>query len=217
MVYPSIHSLLVLSGPLFTGERWSIGLRMTRVSPAASVQTDAARAAPIFAAVRNYWAGNFGVGNQAKLDLIKVNTIATTGKYLHPWTILEEQIPPVSPQGGASAMPPQVSCVVTLETGATRGLASRGRIFLPAPIANVGTDGRMVAAPRDAILAGARGFINAVNGAAGGDRVIVASDVREGAARAVTSVAVGLVLDTMRSRRASLEEDRASLPVAAPA
>ena len=216
MAFPGAHSLLVLAGPLFTEERWSIGLRLSRVGPGGSQQIDEDRAAPIFDAIATFWAGNFGVGRQAALDLIKLNTIGPDGKYLQPYTVLRELSPVVASGGTPSPFPPQVSCVVTLETGQNRGLAARGRVFLPAPMATVQSDGRMAVADRDAISAGARALVNTINTAASPDRVIVASDVREGAIRQVTAVSVGLVLDTMRSRRTSLQEDRASVVVQAP-
>lgn len=218
MPFPAVHSLLTMSGPLYGSERWSMGLRLTRIDPGGDLAVAEQRAEPIFDAVEAVWGGNFGVGNQAPLDLLKLNNINLDGRYLNDYTVLREFPTPVVPQGGASNMPPQVSCVVTLETGITRGLACRGRIFFPAPVASVGADGRMPQAAADAIRAGARFLINSINAAAGqGDRVIVASDVRGGAIREVTAVSVGRVLDTMRSRRTSLEEERASLAVTAPA
>lgn len=73
----------------------------------------------------------------ARLDWVKVNAINPDGQYVHPITNAEYDL---DVRGGAGSNttpihPLQVSLVVTWGTDVSRGRASKGRIFLPAPFA----------------------------------------------------------------------------------
>lgn len=114
--------------------------------------------------------------------------------------------------------PPQIALVATLLTGAA-GSTGRGRFFIPSPrMGNLGVDGRLAVADRDAHLANVVAFINACNTSltgAGFGRIVVASggSVQRGVApslRPITHVAVGRVLDTQRRRREGLLEEKAT-------
>lgn len=98
--------------------------------------------------------------------------------------------------------PPQTACVVSLRS-ARAGATGRGRMFLPYPaVCYVGTDRRWSAADTTLIADAAKAFIDAMQLALG--NVLVVSN--KGYTSPVTSVRVGNVPDTMRSRRASMAE-----------
>lgn len=212
MPYARSHQYLSLSGTNFVNERFSIGLRLNNVSGSFPA-TQAAQQAlcdQYATAVSTWWGGQNVIGNQAKLDLVKLNEIDVLGKYRRAWTNLKEIIPATSP-GIASAFPPQVSLVASLRTGANRGGAARGRIFLPAPAIGMQANGVMSPANQAGALTTVNNLLSAVNGVEAGRVVIVASKVGLGAERSVTRVEIGVVFDTMRSRRSNFLE----LPVGA--
>lgn len=100
---------------------------------------------------------------------------------------------------------PQATVVATLTTASPRGLANEGRMYLPStgmlPIA----DGRVMATTATGVATAVVTFLNAVD-AIGIGNVAVFSKTREGAARDVTGVRVGRVIDTQRRRRNHIPE-----------
>lgn len=119
------------------------------------------------------------------------------------------------PGVGTSNLPAQIANVVTLRTAAQRGRASSGRFYYPATGRVVSSDGRLSAATAAAVAVDATTLLNSLNAALPDWQVAVMSSIGTGTTRPVTHVEVGRVLDTMRSRRRSLEEERAvGLPLA---
>ena len=148
--------------------------------------------------------------SSAKLTSIKLNRIGPNGRYVDA-TPREHTYP--TPIAGPSSdiVPPQLSSVMTLQTRIPRGRASKGRVYMvPSSIWNnsLGNDGRVTAANASSQATGFLALITALNtrySLIG--RVGVASNAGAGAFEHVTRVGVGRVLDTMRSRRSSLDED----------
>lgn len=206
------HYLVAFGGPMYgSTEEWSCSLRANTTG--ASGTSDQAVCDSLATLLSSKWSGGqFPVGGaKAQLGWVKYNRVGVDGKYLGGSTILKEVAPPVG--AGATTYPPQVSLVATLETGLTRGLAHRGRMFLPVPRYAVGADGRISATDANGAAAEVAALLTAMNGLAGFGTVVVASKTRAGDQRTVTGVTVGRVLDTMRSRRTSLGEERS--PVSA--
>ena len=144
----------------------------------------------------------------AQPEFVKVAAIGADGKYL-----FDSQRAEATPYTGTGAFryPPQVALVASLHT-ATRGRSGRGRIYLPPPDAPlVGGAGTLSTANADAIRDKVKTFLNAIvtaynsaDGGGGTAHLIVAS--RKGTSPQITSVSVGLALDTMRTRRRSIKE-----------
>lgn len=210
MAFPQVHVLTVMGGSLFGTEQWSCSFRSTMLP-----QTEATTPA-VAAAIEDWFTGGVQVmGNQARLGFVKHNVIGLTGRYLEDITQEVRYEPEVIRSSGASNQAPQVSLVATLETGVTRGLAHRGRMFLPAPLGIPGADGRLPAGSASAVATSLADLFTTLNGLPEFGTAVVMSDVREGAVRPITGVSVGRVMDTMRSRRAQLSEERpATAPVA---
>lgn len=216
MVYPGNFLRLVVEGAGYTGERWSWGLSMG--TPAGLSLSGASPSVPagIVAAVRKYHAVAGVVSPSAKLDLIKFNYIGADGRYVFESESVREEITPPVPGNGAGTPPPQLAICCTLRTAKARGRGSRGRFYSPYPTGagSVGAvDGRLAANIAKIYADAAATLINDLNAVdvndspAAGMRVIVASDAGPGAFEPVTAVEVGRVVDTMRSRRSSLDED----------
>jgi len=214
MAFPSQHFLLAFGGPLFGGEQWSMSLRST---VGGGIEDNVPVHQGVLETLRpilQAWITDNGssIGSQARLGWAKYNRIMPTGLYKHGSTARVDYLPPVGPTQ-VTQHAPQVSLVATLETGQSRGLAHRGRIFLPAPRASVGADGRISAGDANSYATSIAGLISALNAIETYGLTVVMSNVREGSTRPVTGVSVGRTLDTMRSRRTSLIEER-SAPVA---
>lgn len=201
------HIRITFSGVLGANspepETFSFGLSADAPVDLTQAQNDQVAAA----AVTMFSAATTKIASYARLTLVKSAAIGTDGKYINLKPI--ETV--VSAYGGAGTpiMPAQVALAVSLGT-ATRNV--RGRYYLP-PVAVIlsASTLAMDQATRNAILANQVTFLNAVNqavggGVDGGNPVVVASSVGIGVNARVNSVRVGLVLDTMRSRRRNLVE-----------
>jgi hypothetical protein len=146
-----------------------------------------------------------GIHPRAVLGEVKLARIGPDGLYTSdPAIRLVEQA------GGrdGALYPPQVALAVTLETG-VRGPSRRGRIFLPTPSFEVAGSYRINALQAVGVAESVATLIRDLNNAAGVDplnypAVTIAS--RKGFNTNVTEVRCGRVLDTIRSRRASLPE-----------
>lgn len=216
MPYARSHQYLTLAGTLFGAERFAFGFRLNTAS--GSFPPDQAGQQELCedysAAIEGWWSAQATIGNPARLDLVKLNAIGVDGKYLNPWTNQKEIVGGL-PGNNPVPFPAQVALVVTLESGFTRGRAARGRVFLPSPGVTIeAAGGRMSAAVRDGAATQVVQLLDAIHAVEVGRRIIVASKLGGGSERSITSISIGRVLDTMRSRRTSLDEDRASSPLA---
>ncbi len=143
---------------------------------------------------------------------IKLAQLAPDGKTFLDNTIFSTYASPISGTKTSPILPPQISLVATLQSNLTRGLAAKGRMFLPAIVADVGINGHISSTATQNIANGLTTFLNAVNTASGqAGRVVLASKGRGPAAvgavnAAVTRVRVGDVYDTQRRRRNGFTE-----------
>jgi len=148
------------------------------------------------------------ISSHAAIHSIKLNEIGTDGRYTSGTTVEDDLTVPIT--GGSSATPaPQVALVVSLRTAVSRGYAHSGRFYLPLPGTPVnGADGRISIASASDAANGAAYFLSQLNEGFNDAWVAgVTSSVGVGKEHVITGVAVGRVLDTIRSRRSSLDED----------
>lgn len=216
MPYSNVHLLIAWGGTLPGGEAWSNSLRASPDFAEPSGFADAQdRAEDVAAAINTWWANtNNPSANPATLTFVKCNAITTAGKYALDQTAQVLYTTPVVAGGSAAGrLPNQISLVASLLTDADRGLAARGRIFLPLPKFGVGVSGQIDATAATQAATAVAGLISSLNAISGVGQVGIYSNVREGATRPVTRVSVGRVYDTMRSRRTSMNEE-APAPVA---
>lgn len=215
MTFEAAHYLLSFGGTIPGGETWSTSLRLTGANPGTeAVQTalcdefDDVIATYITTAAIN--------SPRVVHTWTKLNWINADGKYFFPFTSRTDT--PAGNQGTGSAtfFPNQISLVATLTTDVARGRACRGRMFLPAPGISLDTDGRLTTGNQNAINTSLQTFLNAINGVALLHKVHIISSVGTGASHIVQQVGVGRVYDTMRSRRASLLEERVMVGLTPP-
>ncbi len=220
MPFPSGFVKVVLSGTVLGGkEVWSTSLSVLPPFTDGS-RTDELRAdlLPVVVAAASTWfrSTEARVHQTADLRLVKTNMVGTDGRYTSDEETVLQEIPAGEVRGAQTSglLPLQNTAAVSLRTDATRGLASRGRFYPPALAAAIDANtGALVGStPLDMATAAAT-MLTAINRAPG-YRVIVASDIREGALRPVTRVEVGNVVDTQRRRRSALAEAYSPAPVA---
>lgn len=234
MPFTAVHHYISVIGDAYaSAERWQFGLR---VGLGNAVPGNAAIALALSDDVSNWWslAGGqfFGSVQTHRLVELKVATIDTDGEYLAgTYSASHFYVPPI--QGGTLAPPGQVaqnSIVATLTTAIPRGLASKGRIYLP-PSAHQtpAVDGLLSITIAKRIADSVKTLINGINAdPTVGDVSVFSRGPAErgpdlpngkptytypnpGVTQVVTGVSVGRVVDTQRRRRRSLAE----LPVAA--
>lgn len=218
MVYSVPFFRLVIGGTIYS-ETWNTSLGVV-ASP--NQPADAAILDLLADAVEAWFISTGTTGAQFlsynKLTYIKFNRIDANGHYQDQDSQTHEYTTPI-PGGTAQATgnPSQLAVVATLRTAFTRGLANRGRMYLPTstgyPNVDV-ADGRATAANAIRVASSTSTLINSINAAmstwqGGGDAgsVGVFSNQGAGAWHSVTHVQAGRITDSMRSRRNSLDED----------
>ena len=159
------------------------------------------------------YGGTGGIARYQNLAWIKLSVIDPEGLLVGEPKWYDYTTPVV----GTSTVnvPPQDSIVVTLTTPESRGLAYKGRIFLPAGFGDVqGSDGRLTSTQTNAIAQRFKTLFDAINNGfstvLNAPYVVVASNVRTGATNRVTGVQVGNLVDTQRRRRNRLNESYAT-------
>ena len=215
MPYPGEFVRLVILGELYSDVfNTTLSIVPSALGEISMPSVNQATLEAVAAAVETWWENpTAGTGaraiNQSRLTGIKLNRIGADGRYMDSPTMEFTYPTPIAGTSTGTAAP-QLSLVATLRTALARGRGSKGRMYLPptAPLLSVGADGRVTVGNATDQANAVRTLINAVNGeyiAIG--RVGVASDAGAGRFEHVTSVSVGRVIDTMRSRRSAQEED----------
>lgn len=222
MPYPGQFHRLVIYGSLFS-DIFNTSLTFVPVPQGDTTinEPDTALLNAFAPIIENWWndttvATGPSIIVQAQLRGFKLNRIGPDGRYVDPVT--HEHVYP-SPILGAvnSNLPPQNSPAVSLRTSVDRGLASKGRMYLPpvGAFASLSNDGRLSITQATELATAVRRLCSELNNAqntwGGGGAthgvVGIASDRGAGAFRIVSRVACGRVVDTIRSRRNALDED----------
>jgi len=158
------------------------------------------------------------ISNQAALTGVKFNRINAAGHYADSGNTREYVYPtPVVGGGGASSAPFQCTVALTWLTDArSRGRASKGRIFSPAPAVSVtNTTGLFSAADALLMATSAALLLNTLDagfGLGGTIRPHIMSGV-DGTYSEINSVSVDNRVDTQRRRAASLVGLKSVAPV----
>lgn len=231
MPYPAVHQYVSVIGDAFNStERWQFGFRITDGGV-----SNEATALAISDDIEDWYRPNlpYGAGNifnslaTHRLTELKVARIGVDGRYPEGEASYSHfYLPPIAGQTGKPAgMTAQDTTAVTLTTAVPRGLASKGRIYLP-PHAQALPDatGLVPAATIEPVLQSMRTLINAINANAVVGNVAIFSRGKgvpsynadrnrieytypnPGAMNVVTGVAMGRVVDTQRRRRRQLVE-----------
>jgi hypothetical protein len=205
MTFPRPFLRMVATGDLYGVEEFSLNLSFATVGGAGDGTPPATVPQGVLDAFSAFWT-TVGVSQKARLLGIKVNEIGPDGRYTNETTtVYKDYATPVAGAGAANVAP-QLALAITLRTEARRGLASAGRFFLPLPSPGLADDGRIASTFAQGVADDALVLVNALNVAMNPYRLVVASNVGEGAIREVRTVEVGRTLDTIRSRRTKFQE-----------
>lgn len=177
-------------------------------------------------AIRTAWTAFFtstdvAFSNKWQTTQVKLASIGTDGKTDLNNVVYAPYGTAISGNSTFNRYPPQVTLAATLERAGARGIASKGRMYLPGIAQPLEDDGRLSVANTLKVVNGFKAFLDQVNVAASGaGAVILASQGRRvknaqgeyepvpGTAvnAIVDRVRVGSVYDTQRRRRNDLVE-----------
>lgn len=142
-----------------------------------------------------------------RLGWLKIALLDESGRYPDGFEALLYEVVPGQSGSGQTPMPPQTSLCITLETGATRGRAHRGRIYLPPVTQALGSDGRLSTTQAEQATLASSSWLDDMTDLMIAPAVVMSS-LGTGTTRTITGTSVGRVLDTQRRRRRSAPEER---------
>jgi hypothetical protein len=224
VTFDRAHYYVSFGGPTYGGlEEWQTGLKFAPWGGAPStdpgpllgglehisVADILTRATAFISASPNvHW------GNAVAISWAKVAVLGVDGKYAGD-PILAEQLP-VSGGFVATGYPPQLAAVVSAWSGTNLGRANHGRSYLPVPHSWMTTttvlEPRVSAAAadglRDDYLAMVRDIEGEVDTIEANTAWVIMSKLAAGTTKIVEQVGCGRVIDTMRSRRARLDDEQ---------
>lgn len=211
---------LTWGGSIAGEDEWTNGVHIgnwveTALSPEEAFD-EFTLSGPIANALAAAYGGANGLARYENLSWIKLSLIGEDGLVIGEPKYYDFTTPVTGTT--TIATPPQDSIVVTLTTDQARGLAHKGRIYLPSGFADVqGADGRILATTVTSIANRFNTMFSAINdycfSTIGQYSVGVASSVGAGAFNVVTGVSVGNLIDTQRRRRNRLTEVYTSVPL----
>jgi hypothetical protein len=213
---------VTLSGTMFGGnEEWQTGFYVGSATQDAGAPTTA-----FTDAVRDAWAtffssqqGNIHAG--FKFTTAKAALLNKDGRYAGE--AVESHTAAVVSGGAISSTmyPPQVALVATLVAGSGKGLAGKGRMYLPGVNAPLDGTGHIIAPGPQDIANKLAAFFNTVNGSFDVPGEVI--NMSRGNTRLlgigarnvpINGVRVGNVFDTQRRRRNGLAETYVAATVA---
>lgn len=213
MAYIQPFLRLVALGSLPQGETWTWSLAFGSAFGPATAPSEVPE--DVLTAIETFHqSSDVALGSGVTLNAVKLNMIGTNGRYVSSGETVEHVYETPVQAAGTIQLPPQCATAVSLLTPVKRGLAHRGRFYVPRLGRAPGVDGRLSTIEQSALLTAATAMVSSLNDALGPDFFcVVTSDRRQGAQHGVTRLAVGRVVDTIRSRRRGLEEDYVEAPV----
>lgn len=214
MVYAHKVTRITLSGNMFSaGEEWSTGFFMGQ---------EGSDATPISQAgldhIRDAWitfftSANSSVNSAYKFLQAKSAIINDTGHTDTANVLYSYPSGTISGGVGTNTHPPQCSLVATLLSDRPRGLASKGRMYLPGISATVTSNGKISSTDTNNIATNLKTFFDALTGFVGLPDQLILAAKGTGALPALTAqndyvetIRVGDVIDTQRRRRNALSE-----------
>lgn len=221
--YPHKVNKVTISGTCFAGiEEWSTGFYIgdTGADAADPGTTTASAVAALWTTF--FTSANAHIAPSHKTTHVKVSQLQLNGDTdLDKIDIYDYPTPIVGVSGG-NPMPPQITLAATVTSDNQRGLASKGRMYLPGVNLPIFTaDPRVSVTEQTQITTALKTFLDGVNAssaiagyailASKGHKLVIAEDPKNwyyvlGKIGRVTGVRVGNVYDTQRRRRGGVTE-----------
>lgn len=221
------HYRLTWGGTAWSTEIWSMGLNMVQPEPEslpAMSEHCADVIGDVATAVKAWWgvSGGNGAGSVYKLEWVKFNAVGSDGKQHTNPTVQAAVSPTITPSAfsplGGSALP-QVALALSMGTGLRGKRGVRGRVYLPPANFTMvsGSSPYIDPAQISSVATKFKNFLDDLNNWPGFDgtapEVHVVSTVAP-ISHKVTSVRIGNVYDTQRSRRSAIKETYTELALA---
>ena len=212
---------VTLSGSMLGGsEEWQTGFYLGQAAGAAQVPTQA-YADVVRDAWKTWFTINGMVHQSYTFTQVKLARLGTDGKYDGSDVVVSTPATAVVGAYGGSLMPPQIALVATLIAGSGKGLAGKGRMYLPGISAGLAANGHLDQTFCGTVATSLATFFNTINSSfEAPGRAINASKGHEkllgvGARNVpINGVRVGNVYDTQRRRRNALAETYSTAVVA---
>lgn len=218
MPYPASFHRLVMIGDLYA-DTFNVTLSIVPVGGSSLPAVSGALLADVADTVATWWdnpvASGTGltINGAARLTSIKLNRINAAGRYQDD--PVEHTYPSAIPGGGSvGGIPAQLTIAATLRGPDDRARAGRGRMYFPPSLycqSGIGADGRLTVSNADQYADGVVFLLAGINDSYLSQGVVavagIASKAGAGAFQACSSVTIGRVVDTIRSRRNKQLED----------
>lgn len=213
MAYPHRVARITFSGDCWNGtEIWSTGFFMGFPGGDAPEITQAG-IDQIGAAWKTFFSTNTtAIASTYKFTAAKAVMLNNDGKSLPETAKYHYPAAPVAGANGVTRMPAQISLVATLTNTLPRGLATKGRMFLPGIASSVTDTGKISQPVAAAIATNLKLFFDTVYSDADtpGNPVLASLGSGPlqlgGVIRPVTGIKIGDVWDTQRRRRNQFTE-----------
>lgn len=213
------HTLIEFGGTI-TGvsqnDIWTCGLRIVGFNELGPLVDPASYMNAIQANLSSWWASTTRVPRMpstATLDWLKVNNIGADGKYSDKTNTNRHDYTPV-PGGGTATMPGFCAVVGTWETANRRGLAHRGRMYLPLTTAALQSGSEMSNSTRDQCVSVYASLYSTLvthfNTGANRAQGIIASS-KNAAWNQITGVSCDSVIDVQRRRKNAIKGSRSAV------
>lgn len=224
MALESTHKVVrvTLSGAMFSGaEEWQTGFFLGQADADALVPSQAAADA-----IRDYWTTYFShadsaISNSYSFTQVKLARLAKDGKYDGTDAAVSSPAGSVTGARPGSPMPAQVALVATLIAGSGKGLAGKGRMYLPGVSETIQGDGHLQQGYCVTWATKLAAFFDEVNSnfdmpgqvinVSRGHKAQLGLGARN---VPVNGVRIGNVYDTQRRRRNALAETYSAVTVA---
>jgi hypothetical protein len=221
--YPHRVNKVTISGHCFNGaEEWSTGFYVGSESGDAVDPGSVAAAAIAGLWTTFFTSANAHIAGTYVTNSIKVSQLETDGDVDLDMIDIYDYPAAIAGVSGGAPLPPQITLAATLSSDIQRGLASKGRMYLPGinlPV--VPTDPRIAVVEQGQIATQLKTFFDGVNASSDvPGSVILASKGRKfintqapddynyvaGVIKNVTGLRLGNVYDTQRRRRNGIAE-----------
>lgn len=213
MPYTSEFVQIVVGGNILSNEatdEWQIGFKVPITSGFNNLDPNmTAVVQDCYQDVIQWWIGVRGFYSpQTTFSRVKANICRVDGKYKNQAKTFRVDEVPTPGSASSRPLPAEVAFAVTLLTDSARGLANKGRVYLPAPASSaLDPNGRVAMPEFGNIVTGTLaslitnlGNLPGVDQGVGYGDVSVMSKVRLGATNKVTGVRSDNVWDTQRRR-----------------
>ncbi len=205
---------VTLSGKMLQGnEEWQTGFYMGLAQGEAPVPTQ-----EFVDGVRDLWQtfwttpGN-AIAAQFTFEQVKAARLGKDGRYDGTAVPISYPTAPVAGGSSGNPLPPQIALVATLIAGSGKGLAGKGRMYLPGVRQVVDDSGHLLGTTPQTIATNLTTFFNGIRtlssapgvpiNASRGSVKLLGADARN---VPINGVRVGNVYDTQRRRRNQLQE-----------